>query len=49
MEILIYYVKPDIQPILSSPPVIPSLLEGDVTPTPHNGQLKANIKKEKNI
>jgi hypothetical protein len=45
MEILIHYVKPDIQPTTSFPPIISSLLEGEVIPTTHNSQFNANIKK----
>jgi hypothetical protein len=35
IKILIHYVKPDMTPIIPSPPLILSLLEGDVIPTPH--------------
>jgi hypothetical protein len=47
MEILINYVKPDIEPILPSPQMILSFLEGVVTPTSHKIKLNANIKKGK--
>jgi hypothetical protein len=43
-----HYVKPDIQPItLSPPPMILSLLEGEVSPKSYNSELNANIKKKK--
>jgi hypothetical protein len=49
MEILMNFVKPDILPIFLSPPMILSLLEGDVTPTTHNSKLNANFEKRKII
>jgi hypothetical protein len=36
MEILIHYIKPDISPTASFPPMILPLLEEEVTPNPNN-------------
>jgi hypothetical protein len=47
MEIFMHYVKPVVRPINSSPLMILSLLEGDVTPTSYNSLLEENIKKRK--